>query len=86
MKQKLFNIIDTVAHSFNGGKKGASAKKLTSFVIVICIVVLHIEYLRFFDIHYLLEVLAADMAFVLTLFGIGTVEKVRNVAPKNDEI
>lgn len=81
MKSLLTRITDDFLHSFNGSAKGASAKKYTAFVIVCCIVGLHIEYWLNFDIHYLIEIIITDMTFVATLFGIGTFEKTKSVAP-----
>lgn len=78
MKTIIQRITDDFLQSFNGSKKGGSAKKYTAFVIVGCIVGLHIEYWLNFDIHYLIEVMLADMAFVAALFGIGTYEKTKS--------
>ena len=75
MKALIQRIADDFLHSFNGSKKGASAKKYTAFVIVCCIIGLHVQYVMHFDIHFMIEVLVADMGFVATLFGIGTYEK-----------
>jgi len=77
MKDIIKRITDDFLHSFNGTKRGASAKKYTAFVIVVCIVGVHVQYSLHFDVHYMLEVLIADMGFVTALFGIGTYEKAK---------
>lgn len=84
MRTLIQRITDDFLHSFNGSKHGGSAKKYTAFVIVCCIVGLHIEYWLNFDIHYLIEIIITDMTFVATLFGIGTFEKTKQVTPDAD--
>ena len=93
MKDKIGSyitqLLDHFVHSFNGSKKGASAKKLTAFVIVNCVIVLHYKVYQLSDALFnsiLLPLLAADFSFIALLFGIGTYEKKIDKSPTNDEL
>lgn len=79
-------FIDNIVHSFNGSKKGSSAKKLSAFAIMNCIIALHVFYFMNFDMNYFIEILITDFAFVSALFGIGTYEKKIEKTPENKEI
>jgi hypothetical protein len=58
--------------SFNDKKSGFSARKLTAFVTVLCIIYIH---LRFIDTTNSVEALLYDMSFVLLLLGIVTADQ-----------
>lgn len=70
---KMFKKIrDNVLDSFNTEKGGYSARKLTAFVIVACIVYIHIKYVGLANS---VDVLFYDMLFVLLMLGIVTFEQ-----------
>ena len=62
------NIID----SFKMGTSGLSSRKLTSFVIVLCVIAAHIKWLSIGDLTQLGEVFIIDYGFVAALFGMTT--------------
>jgi len=59
--------------SFHNNKGGFSARKLTGFTIVMCIVYIHYKHV---DYSNSAEILLIDCVFALLLFGIITAEQV----------
>jgi hypothetical protein len=62
------NIID----SFKMGTSGLSSRKLTAFVIILCVIAAHIKWLSIGDLTQLGEVFIIDYGFVAALFGMTT--------------
>lgn len=75
MKQILTNILGT----FNNKEDGWSAKKVTAFVLVVCVVSAHVKWIAISDYEKFMShfemVLTIDFGFVLTLFGINEYSK-----------
>jgi hypothetical protein len=68
---KLIATLDT--HS-----KGFSARKLTAFVIVTCVITAHIKWLSLGELTQLGEVLIIDYSFIAALFGMTTYQNLKN--------
>lgn len=66
--KELFN---NILNSFNNKlDTGYSAKKMTAFSIVVCVLAAHIKWITLGDFKQLEMVLTIDYTFVATLFGI----------------
>lgn len=71
MKQTIIDFINGALYSFTNDKKGFSARKLTSFALMLCVGYIH---LRFVDVNNSVEVLVIDLIFVALLLGIVTAQ------------
>lgn len=73
MKEKFLKWISA---SFDTNTKGLSARKASAFVIMLCVVILHIAYIKkaFMenDFSQMITVLITDYSFVLALLGMTT--------------
>lgn len=67
------NIITNLFASFNNQEGGFSARKLTSFALMILIAYVHYKYV---DLSNAIEAILIDLAGVLLLLGIITFEQV----------
>jgi hypothetical protein len=65
-------ILENVFKSFNGADEGYSSRKLTAFVIIVCVVATHIKWLTLGNLSQLEMVLTIDYSFIATLFGMTT--------------
>lgn len=72
------NIIDNILKSFNGQNEGFSSRKLTAFVIIVCVVVAHIKWIMLGDFKQLEMVLTIDYGFIATLFGMTTYSSLKS--------
>lgn len=75
IKQVATNILN----SFNNHEKGFSARKLSAFVLMVCIVYVHYKWVNHDNVA---EVLIIDLCGVLILLGIVTAEQI--IKFKND--
>jgi hypothetical protein len=75
MIQHLQAVIDWLKGSFDTSDAGASAKKLTSFTIVILMVWLHV---KFATADNAIEFLITDGSLVLALLGVATWDKLKS--------
>jgi hypothetical protein len=75
--------------SFDNNKTGHSAKKLTAFAMIYCIIELHKGYINTCtvskDWSLLPLILGVDVGFIATLFGINEYDKRKNSTPKVDD-
>jgi hypothetical protein len=69
--------LDKLISSLDTHTKGFSARKLTAFVIIICVIVAHIKWLSLADFSLLGEILMIDYAFVAALLGMTTYQKIK---------
>jgi hypothetical protein len=63
-------ILNKLVNSFDNNNLGFSSKKLTAFVIVLCVVSAHIKWLSLGNFTQLEMVLTIDFTFIATMFGI----------------
>ena len=74
MKQlinKLLGSLDT--HS----KNSFSARKLSAFVVMVLVIVLHVKWFKSDKWEYIAEVLALDFTFILVCLGIATWQSIK---------
>ncbi len=69
--------LDKLISSLDTHTKGFSARKLTAFVIIICVIVAHIKWLSLADFSLLGEILMIDYAFVAALLGMTTYQNIK---------
>jgi len=72
MKNFLKNIIFNILKSLDNRPGGFSARKLTAFITMLCVIYLHIHYV---DLTVLVSVLVYDMLFILLLLGLITMDQ-----------
>ena len=77
MKEILKNILK----SFTSDTEGYSSRKLTAFIIIICVIAIHIKWLTLGDLTQLEMVLTIDYTFICTMFGINVADKKINNNP-----
>ena len=77
MKQYLHKLIS----SLDNHTKGFSARKLSAFVIILCVVAAHIKWLSLADFSLLGEILMIDYAFVAALLGMTTYQNIKTNSP-----
>jgi len=74
-------VIEYFISAFDTYSKGASARKVSAFSIMLCIIVAHAAWIKkcFMenDFSLLTTVLTIDYAFVGTLLGLTTYEKIK---------
>jgi hypothetical protein len=80
MKKILSDLID----SFRMNEVGFSSRKLTAFVIVILVMVIHIKWIMAGNFSDIEMVLTIDYAFISALFGMTTFQNVKS-SKKEDE-
>lgn len=73
MKDILNKIID----SFDTSKKGFSGRKMTAFVIVLCVIAAHIKWISLGNFEQLEMVLTIDYGFLSVLFGLTTYSSIK---------
>ncbi len=83
MKQLINKIIGSLDTTT---KNSFSARKLTSFVIVICVIAAHVKWISLGDFKQLEMVLTIDYGFLSVLFGLTTYStiKEKNETPINN--
>lgn len=65
-------IFNNIMNSFNGDAVGYSSRKLTAFIIVVCVVATHIKWLTLGNLTQMEMVLTIDYGFIAALFGMTT--------------
>lgn len=72
--------------SFDTNTKGASARKLSAFIIIICVVVAHVKWIALGNFSQLELVLTIDYSFIAALLGMTTYESIKkkNEIPNPD--
>ena len=76
--KKIQEIWDGFILSLDNQQKGFSGKKLTALCIVVCVIAAHVKWIAMGDFTQLEMVLTIDYAFIATLFGINTYDKMKN--------
>jgi len=66
-------ILDSIVNSFNNHEKGFSARKLSAFTLMMCMVWVHYKWVNHDNVA---EVLIIDLCGVLILLGIVTAEQI----------
>ena len=71
-------LINKLIASFDVSNKGYSARKLTAFVIISCVVAAHVKWIALDDFTQLGEVFIIDYTFIAALFGMTTYSTLKN--------
>jgi nitrogen fixation/metabolism regulation signal transduction histidine kinase len=93
MKNKIAEIYKGLIGSLDNKKNtGFSARKISVLVVMICIILIHLSWLKHAflreDYKYMIQILCIDSLFVLLLLGIVTLEqisKLKNVSETKEE-
>lgn len=72
------DLINKIIASFEITNKGYSARKLTAFIIVSCIVAAHIKWIALGNFTQLGEIFIIDYTFIAALFGMTTYSAIKN--------
>lgn len=73
--KKIFNDL---YDSFKVSEIGLSSRKLTAFVIVILVIIVHVKWLMLGNLTQLEMVLTIDYAFISALFGMTTFQTLKS--------
>ncbi len=81
IREKIAEIYKGVIGSLDNKKNtGFSARKITVLVVMVCIILIHLSWLKHAflreDYEYIIEILTIDSLFVLLLLGIVTIEQI----------
>ena len=81
IREKIAEIYKGVIGSLDNKKNtGFSARKITVMVVIVCIILIHLSWLKHAflreDYEYIIEILTIDSLFVLLLLGIVTIEQI----------
>lgn len=79
-------IYENILKSFNTKREGFSSRKLTAFVIILLVVIVHIKWITLGDLNDIGTVLTIDYGFVAALFGMTTYHSIKTNGGKNDGI
>lgn len=71
-------IFDNILKSFNTHEKGYSSRKLTAFVIIVLVVIVHIKWITLGNLTQLEMVLTIDYSFIAALFGMTTYQSLQS--------
>lgn len=66
------NILNKLVSSLDNHTKGYSARKLSAFAVMLCVIAAHIKWLSLGDFSLLGEILIIDYGFVAALLGMTT--------------
>jgi|6_EtaG_2_1085325.scaffolds.fasta_scaffold327604_2 nitrogen fixation/metabolism regulation signal transduction histidine kinase len=88
LKHKFSQIYTGLIGSLDNKKNtGFSARKITVLIIVICIILIHLSWLKHAflreDYKFIVEILSIDSLFVLLLLGIVTLEQISKLKNGN---
>ena len=78
-------IMDNILKSFNTRREGYSSRKLTAFVIVLLVIIIHVKWLMLGNLTQLEMVLSIDYAFIAALFGMTTYHSLKSNGGKGDK-
>jgi hypothetical protein len=74
MKQLINKILGSLdTHS----KNSFSARKLSAFVVMVLVIVLHVKWFKSDKWEYIAEVLALDFTFILVCLGLATWQSIK---------
>ncbi len=89
MKEWISKIAKYLGASFDTHSQGASARKLSAFALIMCIVALHIAFIHYCIIKdnftQMELILTVDYAFIAALLGMTTYETVKKINSKTDK-
>lgn len=78
-------IITKLINSFDNKLVGFSSKKLSAFIIILCVIAIHIKWLSLGNFDQLEMILTIDFTFIATMFGINEYGKKLNKNIEKEE-
>ncbi len=81
MKKILKDLVD----SFRMSETGFSSRKLTAFVIIVLVIIIHAKWLMLGNLSQLEMVLTIDYAFISALFGMTTFQSLKTFGKEIDD-
>ena len=84
MIKKLKEIFNNCLGALDSTSGGYSARKLSAFIMIVMVIILHIKWFRSDRWEYIGEVLGFDLTFILVCLGLATwqIIKEKNELPK----
>lgn len=79
------NIINNMVKALTTDSEGYSARKLSAFVIIICVIITHVKWISLGDFDELDMVLAIDYSFIGVCLGMTTYETITKIRTKKGE-
>jgi len=71
------NFYQKIVASLENNKLGFSARKLSAFIVIVMVVILHIKWFRSDEWQYIAEVLGFDYTFILVCLGLATWQQIK---------
>ena len=71
------HFINKLISSLDTHTKGFSARKLTAFAVMLCVIAAHVKWLSLGDFAMLGEILLIDYTFVAALLGMTTYQSIK---------
>ena len=78
-------IMNNILKSFNTKREGYSSRKLTAFVIILMVIIVHLKWIMLGNFAQLEMVLGIDYGFIAALFGMTTYHSLKTNGGKDDE-
>ena len=72
------HFINKLISSLDTHTRGFSARKLTAFAVMLCVIAAHVKWLSLGDFAMLGEILLIDYAFVAALLGMTTYQSIKS--------
>lgn len=85
MISAIKHIYDNFLGSLDTNPHGFSARKLTAFMLIACVIGLHMKYVILGDFTHLEMVLTIDYGFIATLFGMTTYQNIKKDKNEKDK-
>jgi len=84
MKELFSNLFNNFLGSLNNKKDvGFSSRKLTAFVLIIVVIIIHIKWLALGDLTNIENILIIDYSFIASLFGMTTYQSMKTSFKSN---
>jgi hypothetical protein len=78
-------IMDNILKSFNTKREGYSSRKLTAFVIILMVIIVHLKWITLGSFTQLEMVLGIDYGFIAALFGMTTYHSLKTNSGNSEE-
>lgn len=85
MKKIFSELYQGIKGSLDTTDSGFSARKLTGFAVVACVIAAHIKWLTLGNLSNLEMVLTIDYGFIAALFGMTTYSAIKSKEPPKEE-
>ena len=72
------DLINKILSGLDTHSVGFSARKMSAFVVIICVIAAHVKWITLGDLTELGSVLTIDYTFIASLLGLTTYEAIKN--------